>query len=133
MAIIGCLGDVVFTVSEATVRTLDNMTWSGSARYAVHQRHLGTALTEFTGLDPQKITFDMILTTELGVDPLSEAQHIDALMSIGSVLPLVIGTRWYGRGCWTITNVSMKEQAFSTGGDVSAATVSVSLQEYGGW
>ena len=29
MAIIGCLGDVVFTVSEATVRTLDNMTWSG--------------------------------------------------------------------------------------------------------
>lgn len=133
MAIVGCLGSVVFTVSCSTVRTLNKLVWSGSARYAVHQRHLGTALTEFTGLDPQKITFDMILITELGVDPMSEAQHIDALMSIGAVLPLVIGSRWYGRGCWTITNFSMKEQAFSPGGDVSAATVSVSLQEYGGW
>lgn len=133
MAIVGCLGSVAFTVSRSMVRTLNKLVWSSSARYAVHQRHLNTALAEFTGLDPQKITFEIILTTELGVDPLSEAQHLDALMSIGAVLPLVIGSRWYGRGCWTITNVSLKEQAFSPGGDVSAATVSVSLQEYGGW
>ena len=37
MAVIGCLGDIIFEVSEATVRTLDNMVWSGSARYAVHE------------------------------------------------------------------------------------------------
>ena len=40
MAIVGCLGDVIFTVSKDVVRTLDNMVWSGSARYAVHERHL---------------------------------------------------------------------------------------------
>ena len=67
--VIGCLGDIIFQVSEKTVRTLDNMAWSGSARYAVHERHLSNALTEFTGLDPDKITFDITLCSELGVDP----------------------------------------------------------------
>lgn len=133
MAIVGCLGSVVFTVSHATVRTLNKLVWSGSARYAVHQRHLNNALTEFTGLDPETITFDMILTSELGTDPKSEAEHIAFLMRVGVVLPLVIGSRWYGKGCWTITKFAMKEQAFSPGGNVSAATVSVSLQEYVGW
>ena len=61
MAIIGCLGDVVFTVSRDVVRTLDNMTWGGSARYATHERHLTNALTEYTGLDPDTITFDILL------------------------------------------------------------------------
>lgn len=64
MAIVGCLGDVIFTVSRSVVRTLDNMTWSGSARYATHERHLTNALTEFTGLDPDKITFDILLSAD---------------------------------------------------------------------
>ena len=72
MAIVGCLGDVIFTVSKDVVRTLDNMVWSGSARYAVHERHLTHALTEYTGLDPDKITFDILLSAELGVDPIAE-------------------------------------------------------------
>ena len=50
MAVIGSLGDVIFTVSAELVRTLDNFQWSGSARYGVHQRHAGNALTEFTGI-----------------------------------------------------------------------------------
>lgn len=133
MAIVGCLGSIVFTVSRSTVRTLNKLVWSGSARYAVHQRHLSNALTEFTGVDPEKITFEMMLTSELGVDPMSEAENIDFLMSIGAAMPLVIGSRFYGKGRWTITGFSMKEQAFFPGGNVSAATVSVSLQEYGWW
>ena len=54
------------------VETLDNMSWSGSARYSTHQRHGANALTEFTGLDPDQITFDITLSVELGVDPMAE-------------------------------------------------------------
>lgn len=128
MAIVGCLGSVVFSVSRETVRTLNKLVRSGSARYAIHQVHLGSDLPEYTGRELENATFDMTLTSELGVDPTSEAEHIAFLMQVGAVLPMVIGSRWYG--CWTITKYSMKEQAFSPGGDVSAATVSVSLQEY---
>ena len=72
MGMIGCLGEMVFTVSEETILTLDNMTWSGSARYATHQRHLTNALTEFTGVDPDKISFEMVLSASMGIDPLQE-------------------------------------------------------------
>ena len=57
MGMVGCLGDIVFTVSDRTIETINNVTWSGSARYATHQRHGTHALTEFTGLDPDKIGF----------------------------------------------------------------------------
>ena len=64
--VVGCLGSIVFQVSESTVRTLDNLAWSGSARYATHERHLMGALTEFTGMDPERVTFDITLCAELG-------------------------------------------------------------------
>ena len=130
MAIIGCLGDVVFTVSEATVRTLDNMTWSGSARYAVHNRHLTHALTEFVGLDPDKITFDITLCSDLGVDPITEVVKIWNIERSGKAVPLTIGTKGYGKYRWNITKHEMKAKAHFINGDIHTATVSVSLQEY---
>lgn len=130
MAVIGCLGDIIFEVSDATVRTLDNMTWSGSARYAVHERHLTHALTEFVGLDPDKITFDITLSADLGVDPLTEVVKIWNIERSGKAVPLTIGTKGYGKYRWTITKHEEKMKAFYRNGDVHTATVSVSLQEY---
>ncbi len=130
MAVIGCLGDIIFTVSEATVRTLDNMVWSGSARYAVHKRHLTHALTEFTGLDPDKITFDINLTAELGVDPMAEVVKIWNIERSGRAVPLTIGTKGYGKYRWTITKHEMKAKVHFVNGDIHTATISVSLLEY---
>ena len=122
--VIGCLGDIVFQVSEATVRTLDNMTWSGSARYAIHERHLTHALTEFVGLDPDKITFDITLCSDLGVVKIWNIERS------GKAVPLTIGTKGYGKYRWNITKHEMKAKAHFINGDIHTATVSVSLQEY---
>lgn len=130
MAIVGCLGDVIFTVSRSVVRTLDNMTWSGSARYATHERHLTHALTEFTGLDPDKITFDILLSAELGVDPIAEVVKLWNIERSGWAVPLTVGTKGYGKYRWNITKHEMKMKTFYANGDVHTATVSVSLQEY---
>lgn len=130
MAIVGCLGDVIFTVSRSVVRTLDNMTWSGSARYATHERHLTHALTEFTGLDPDKITFDILLSAELGVDPIAEVVKLWNIERSGRAVPLTVGTKGYGKYRWNITKHEMKMKTFYANGDVHTATVSVSLQEY---
>ena len=128
--VVGCLGSIVFQVSESTVRTLDNLAWSGSARYATHERHLMGALTEFPGMDPERVTFDITLCAELGVDPLTEAKKIATLEDRGQVVPLTIGTRSYGKYRWTILKHEMKAKAYSRNGNVHTATVSVSLQEY---
>lgn len=130
MAIVGCLGSVIFTVSDSTVCTVDNLVWSGSARYAVHQRHGGSALTEFTGLDPDKLTFDMTMTAELGVNPASEINHLAAMKQIGAAVPFVLGNQIYGKFRWTITNLQVKSKFFDARGNLYAAAVSVTLQEY---
>ena len=128
--VIGCLGDIVFQVSESTVRTLDNMTWSGSARYATHERHLTNALTEFIGLDPDKITFDITLSADLGVDPIAEVVKIWNIERSGRAVPLTVGDKGYGKYRWNIVKHEMKVKATDKWGNVYAATVSVSLQEY---
>ena len=127
---VGCLGNVVFEVSDSVVRTLSNAVWSGSATYSVHQRHNGAALTEYTGLDPDKFAFDIQLSTALGVDPMSELVKIWRYMRNGECLKLSIGSKAYGRYRWNITSLKINLEQTDPAGNLTGATVSVELQEY---
>ena len=127
---IGTLGEVVFSVSDQAVETIQNFVWSGSARYSTHQRHLSDALTEFTGLDPDGITFDIYLSAYLGVNPMSEVIKIWSYERSGAAVPLTIGTHAYGKYRWSILSDKVKAQDFDTAGDMTSATLSLTLQEY---
>lgn len=128
--IVGCLGNMIFQVSDRTVRTLDNMQWSGSARYATHQRHATHALTEFVGLDPDKISFDIYLSAYLGVSPMSEMTKLWAYERNGTPVPLTLGNHGYGKFRWNVISHKIKMQTYDGRGNVTSATVSVTLQEY---
>lgn len=135
MAVIGYLGKgaedgILFQVSADRLETLDNFSWSGSARYATHQRHSTHALTEFTGLDPDKISFDMQLLAELGVDPMAELVTLWDYLRQGDALQLVLGNHGYGKYRWVIDSLKIKGQYFDAAGDLYCAVVSVSLLEY---
>ena len=127
---IGTLGEVVFSVSDQAVETIQNFVWSGSARYSTHQRHLSDALTEFTGLDPDGITFDIYLSAYLGVNPMSEVIKIWSYERSGAAVPLTIGTHAYGKSRWSILSHKVQPQHFDTAGDMTSATLSLTLQEY---
>ena len=126
----GSLGDVAFTVSRDLVRTLDKFQWSGSARYGVHQRHAGNALTEFTGLDPDQISLDLTFSAELGTNPMEEIWRLFRYERNGTTLPLTLGEHAYGRFRWTILSHTTKAQHFDKEGNLYHAVVSVKLQEY---
>ncbi len=130
---VGLLGDIVFEVSDETVLTLDNLSWSGSARYAAHQRHGTDSRTEFTGLDPDKITFDVVLSAYLGVNPQTAIGLIFGYEREGAAVPLVIGSKAYGKWRWTVMKHTVKAQHYDEQGDVTHCVVSVSLQEYIYW
>lgn len=130
MAIIGCLGDIPFEVSADVVRTLDNMTWSGKAQYATHNRHAGNALTEFTGLDPDEISFTLTFSAYLGVNPQAELVKLWNYERKGTPVPLVIGDKPYGKYKWTIISHSTKLNTYDPAGTLATADVSVSLLEY---
>lgn len=121
---------VQFSVSHEVFRTPDNMKWSGSARYSTHARHATHALTEFTGLDPDAFTFDMLLTAELGVDPMAELVKLWTYKRNAEALGLVIGGHAYGKYRWTIKKIDIKIKYTDAAGDLYAVEVAVSLLEY---
>lgn len=135
MAVIGYLGTsaeegLIFEVSYETLETIKNMVWSGSARYATHQRHLTHALTEFVGLDPDKITFDITFLAQLGVEPMAELKKLWKYEREGTALQLVLGEHGYGKYRWTIQNHKSKTEYTDVHGNIYCAEVSVSLLEY---
>lgn len=127
---IGCLGDIAFKVSSDMVRTISSVTWSGSANYNTHARHLTDSLTEFTGLAPDEMTFDIVLSAFLGVSPMTDINKIWAYERQGQALPLVIGSKAYGKYRWVIKSHKVKVEHFDGSGNVLSATVSISLLEY---
>lgn len=127
---IGMLGDILFQVSDTVVETIKDAQWSGSARYAIHQRHMTNAKTEYTGIDPDQMSFDIVLSAYLGVNPLTDLVKIFNYERNGTPVPLVIGRKIYGKYRWTITQHSAKFDYYDNEGDVSQCTVSISLQEY---
>ncbi|HWP51648.1 MAG TPA: phage tail protein [Clostridia bacterium] len=130
MAQIGCLGDIVFFVSSRAVKTINNFQWSGSARYGKHQRHLAKTLTEFEGTDADTISFDVMLSAYLGVNPVSEITKIQKYESKGQSLALVIGDKRYGKYRWTIESHKVKAEHYDGEGNLTSATVSINLLEY---
>ena len=135
MALIGYLGKspddgISFIVSREVFRTPKNLKWSGSVRYATHERHNTHALTEFTGIDPDRFSFDILLTAEMGVDPLKEVVKIWNYERDGEALGLVIGGKAYGKYRWNIVNHETKIEYTDGNGDMYAVEVSVELLEY---
>ena len=130
MAVIGCLGDVVFQVSSKTKETVDKLEWSGAARYAVHERHGGNALTEFLGVEPDKLSFEILLSYLLGVNVSKEWAKLWTYERSGKALPLVIGEHHYGKYRWNLVSHKITAEAYDVNGTVSMVTVTVELQEY---
>lgn len=135
MALIGYLGKsaedgIQFVVSREVFRTPKNLKWSGSVRYATHERHNTHALTEFTGIDPDRFSFDILLTAEMGVDPLKEVVKIWDYERDGEALGLVIGGKAYGKYRWNIKNHETKIEYTDKAGDMYAVEVTVELLEY---
>ncbi len=128
--IVGALGNIVFSTSSRQVKTISSLNWSGSARYATHDLHAGNSISEYTGTDLAKITFDIQLLASLGVDPMSEIWNLTDLERSGATLALVIGNHSYGRYRWTILSHKVKAKHFDGHGNIIGATLSISLQEY---
>jgi phage protein U len=129
--VVGCLGTINFRVSSDYVETVEKLQYSRSARYAVHQRHGTSALTEFVGYDPAAVSIDVVLDRTLGIsDVMKEAGRFEEYMVQGKALPLVLGHKTYGEYRWTIQSCRIVPTHYNGSGDVIAAKITLSLQEY---
>ena len=130
MAKIGALGDLVFSVSEKTVKTFDQISWKSSAKYATHDRHIVRDVLEYLGPEPNSIDFQMAFSAFHGTNPLKEINKLNSMVENGLVERLVIGGRVYGSYKWVITAVSSTLKRYDNKGNCWAAVAKVTLKEY---
>ena len=129
--IVGCLGDIVFSVSQRTIKTLRDVAWQGSASIQSHKRHLNVDLPEFVGSDLDSITFSIRLSKFLGVsNPMSDIARLLTYERSGTALPLTIGEKGYGRYRWLISKHKVSLEQYDKIGNVVTADVSLTLTEY---
>lgn len=130
MATIGALGNVVFSVSPNVVKTFDGFKRSVSPKFANHNRHLKETLLEYTGNDPDKISFSMMFSVFLGTDPQTELSKLRAAARAGRIMHLVIGRESFGN--WVITGLSSTRERIDNKGNTLVATADISLTAYAG-
>lgn len=129
MAEIGTLGDIVFKVSQKTVKTFEDLQIESKTNYAKHTRHNKKPLLEFQYNDTDTASFSMYLSAFLGVNPLKEMNKIDKYREKGKILPLIIGGKKYGSK-WVIVNDSKGYKKFDNKGNLLIAEIKISLEEY---
>lgn len=128
---IGSLGsNIIFEVSNKTVKTFDGMTWSTQADYAEINRHMLDDLKEFCGMKNESITFSITFSASMGVNP--EKEYIKLLNACrnAEILPLLIGAKLYGKYRWVIMSISNKLNNFDGRGNLLSCTCDVTLGEY---
>ena len=130
MAKIGSFGDLVFSVSNNTVRTFDSMSWDFSTDYATHDRHIKADLLEYMGPGLEGISFSMTFSVFLGVNPLKEIKKLREMVRKGYAERLVIGGKVYGSYKWVMQKGTVDFQRFDNKGNLWAAKISVTLKEY---
>lgn len=129
--IIGSLGkDITFMVTPETVKTLDNMEWTISAKYAEHNRLLRDNLKEFLGQEGETITFDVELMAVLGVNVMKEMINFMVACRTGKVLPLKIGKKLYGKYRWVVKDVKIVSKQYDNQGNLFHAQLKITLNDY---
>ena len=130
MALIGSWGDFTFEVSRESVKTFTGLKWDSSVKYATHDRHLKEPLLEFTGKDVESMSFSMLFTIFLGVNPIKEIAKLLQAMRRGEVHRLVIGPKAYGTNKWVITKLSNALERYDNRGNLLVASVNVTMNSY---
>lgn len=129
MAKIGTLGNIVFSVSDNTVKTFDGLQIDSKTNYAKHTRHNKKPLLEFQYNDTDTASFSMYLSVFLGINPKKMQEKLDKYRKKGKLLTLVIGGKKYGKK-WVITEHTKEYEKFDNKGNLLIAKSKISLEEY---
>lgn len=127
---VGYLGTVRFIVRPGKIQTVSDFQWSSTAGIAEHERHMKRGKVEFTGMDAEDISFNMILSKYAGVSPMQQYNKLRKWQRNGTGLPLKIGTTSYGYYRWLIRTLKFNGERTGPDGEWATATVEVALKAY---
>ena len=126
--ITGMLGDVTFEVSSETYRTIKNLSRSNKANFATHKLVAKKGIIEFTGSEPETITFEAMFSAWFGENPETWRKKLTDLMEKGKSMVFVLGT-WPLRNRWVIESLTFNTELFYKDGTPGEYKASISLKE----
>lgn len=126
---VGYLGNIVFSTSSERIFSFRGMKSSVSASWGEHKRMGEKSQWEFLGPNAGKISFEIVLDKNFGVDPRKEIEELASYAENGTVNTLVIGGKKVGSK-WRITNLSSSWDSITSNGSLIKATASITLEEY---
>ncbi|MBP3855011.1 MAG: phage tail protein [Ruminiclostridium sp.] len=127
---VGALGGVAFLVSPEKIKTARSISYKGSSTYAVHKRLLGKGLLEYTGSDPETISFSIRVSKVLGEAPDSSIATLRGYVNNGTIVPFVLGNKTYGSYRWIVKSFEVKGEEYDKKGNLIGSDISVSITEY---
>lgn len=130
MATVGSLGGITFNVSSRRVVTFDNYSRQGNIKSAEHEIIAEKSHMEFTGLEPEEITFDIQLFSQLNVTPEKKLEVLRHMRDTGQVMSFILGNSPVSQNKWMITGLSEKPTYWKQRGKMHIVTVSITLKEY---
>lgn len=126
---IGSFGTkLIFETSADVIRTLDKLTRKTAAKTTRHTRVNQPDKLQFTGRDLDTVSFEMLLSVDLGVNPMATIEVMRTMIKTGEVNILRIGQTTYGK--FMINDMSDNPTEVDNFGNILKATVSVSMLEY---
>lgn len=127
---IGTFGDIVFEVSDETVRTFDKYVQTTAGRWEVHEPISSNPRPEFLGQAQGEVKFTIRLSASLGVNPRAEKERIEQIVREGKHAPLMIARRPVSDGDWYIESCETTYIWVNSKGEVEYADITLSVKEY---
>lgn len=125
---IGSFGEFVFEVNSDVVKTFDNFSLESESRWAEHDMINVKKRAEFLSDGDKKGSLDILLSAELGVNPVEERDLIYNLKATGAVEYLIIGTKIFGK--FYIKSISEEYKSIDGVGAIWEIKLKVTLNEY---
>jgi phage protein U len=125
---IGTFGDVVFEASSRRVRTPDGIARKAEARLAEHAVCGRKPVLEYLGPGLTEVSFSMVFSAALGVDPTEELKTLRRLRDRGAAEDLIFGGVPQGR--FVLASLDEEHRVVDGKGRLIVAVVQVTLKEY---
>lgn len=127
MAILGAWGDIVFEVSEQTIRGLKDLSRTSTWKYAEHEIVKGKNRLQTLGRQLDEVEIKAVLAHPF-CKPAQDLKKLKEKADAKKAYPLVIGDEYFGE--FVLTELSENWLETDSEGHPRVVEISMKLKEY---
>ena len=125
---IGTFGSIAFEVAEKKIRTFDDFKRTSSEKYEEHAVIAAKPLLEWIAPGLDVITFQMVFSASLGLNPYKEAEAVREIKKKHEYHALMLGSKTLGN--FIIDSLSEAWRHIDNHGSPTHIAMDISMKEY---